>query len=156
VKDAHVYIQDLICQDGNQTTKTFSRTYCKLIQVIILVDAKEHFALAFKVELYMALLQNSLNEETKRLFLSNFQDWSNDVSIKELPIVDEVANMDRLHLLSTLRAQVGSSNQIENLIRRLQTMSHDFLAVENTAHVKDMWREEQKNLQRLEPSAHQG
>jgi hypothetical protein len=59
-----------------------------------LADAKEHFALGFKVELYMALLQNSLNEETKRMLLSNFQDWSNEVSIKELQIIDEVANMD--------------------------------------------------------------
>jgi hypothetical protein len=72
----------------------------------------------------MALLQNNLNEQTKRMFLSNFQDWSNQVSIKELQIVDEKANRDQMSLLSTLRAQVESSNQLTHCYLRHVTQTH--------------------------------
>ncbi len=100
MNDVYIYIQDLMRQDGIRSTQNILK---KLWQVakdgeilvqgcrsnqwiqtaIIFADAKEHFAsLVLKVELYMALLQNNLNEQIKRMFLSNFQDWSNEVSIK--------------------------------------------------------------------------
>jgi hypothetical protein len=48
----------------------------KLIHVALtLGDVKEHFAsLAFRLELYVALLQCGFKEETKRMFLNKLQD----------------------------------------------------------------------------------
>jgi hypothetical protein len=82
--------------------------------------------------------------------LNKLQDWSIEISIKELQIIDEKANMDRQRLLSTLKAQVGSNIQMGNLIKRLGTIGHHDFGVWNATSVVDMWKEEYTNLQRLQ------
>jgi hypothetical protein len=82
--------------------------------------------------------------------LNKLPDWSIEVSIKELQIIDEKANMDWQKLLSTLKAQVGSNIQLGNLIKRLATIGHHDFGVRSATNVMDMWKEEYTNLQRLQ------
>ncbi len=55
-----------------------------------------------------------------------------------------------MSLLSKLRAPVESSNQMRNLIQKLETRTHHFPCMQSVTFVKDMWKEELKNLQRLQ------
>jgi len=168
MEDVDAYIQDLTCQVGSQSTKHIFKNLLQaakdaeilvkgccnnhLIQATItMANAKEHFAsLAFKLELCMALLRNNSNEETKQKFLNKLQDWTIEVSIKELQIIDEKANIDRQELLSTLKVQAGSNIQLGNLIKRLGTIGHHDFGVRSATNVMDMWKEEYTNLQRLQ------
>jgi hypothetical protein len=95
------------------------------IQVaMILANVKEHFAsLAFKLSLYLQLLENNFNERVKTMFLSELWDqkWSDDVKHEEFHF-DEEAKEDRQLLISRL-IQIGSSDS-ENLTKRWEISSN--------------------------------
>jgi len=80
---------------------------------MILANSKEHFvSLAFKLTLYMQLLESNFNEGVKIMFLTKLGDrkWSDLVKYEELHIIDEKAKEDQQLLLSRL-TQVGSSDR---------------------------------------------
>ncbi len=78
---------------------------------MILANSKEHFAfLAFKLRLYMQLLESNFNEGVKIMFLTKLGDrkWSDLVKYEELHIIDEKAKEDQQESHQKIRDLLSS------------------------------------------------
>ncbi len=117
---------------------------------IIVANTKEHFAsLAFKLRLYMQLLQSSFEKKaTKMVTKLQNPKCSDDIKDAEFSIIDRKAQEDRKRLLSR-STQVGSSES-ENLIKRLDIFSiRGAFLQHNASFVLDPWKVEWKSIKRF-------
>jgi len=164
--DAKAYIHGLSPQNIERTHHTLeylARTAkeveilvgdccdAKWIQAaMIFANAKEHFAsLAFKLRLYMELLQSIFEEGATKEFLTKLQDqkWIDGVKDEEFHFIDEKAKDDRQRLLSRL-IHVESIDS-ENLIRRLQISSNRATFLQESAtNGIDAWKVAYKSIHR--------